>query len=213
MYTLANTDNSNTAIKLVNSIVDKAIQGVHPLLSSAETLANEYLEDRGYKNNEQRINSLIKWETCKNFSSGFISGLGGILTLPISIPAALGACWVIQARMSGAIEAIYGHNLKEDRVRTLVILSILGDGVKEVLKDVGVEIGEKTTKNLIMSIPERVLIKINKKVGFRLLTKAGEEGVINLIKLVPVAGGIISGVVDASSCYAVEKAAKKIFRR
>jgi len=183
MNVLAKIDepSESKALELVKWIVDKATQGVPPLLSSAEKLANEYLEDLSYKNNDERVNSLIRWESTKNFSSGFVTGLGGLLTLPVSIPAALGAAWIIQARMAGAIAIIYGHNIKEDRVRTLVILSILGDGVKEVLKEVGVKIGEKATEKVIMKIPGRILTEINKKVGFRLLTKAGEKGVINLI--------------------------------
>ena len=215
MNEIVNIDQSSEskALELVEWIVDKAIQGVPPLLSSTEELANEYLQDLKYKNNDERVDALIKWETAKNFSTGFVTGLGGLLTLPISIPSALGACWIIQARMAGAIAIIYGHNIKEDRVKTLVILSILGDGVKEVLKEVGVQIGEKFTKNLIMKIPGRVLKEINKKVGFRLLTKAGEKGVINLIKIVPIVGGVISGVFDASSCYSVGKIAKEIFRK
>ena len=215
MNEVVNIDQSSEskALELVEWIVDKAIQGVPPLLSSTEELANEYLQDLKYKNNDERVDALIKWETAKNFSTGFVTGLGGLLTLPISMPSALGACWIIQARMAGAIAIIYGHNIKEDRVKTLVILSILGDGVKEVLKEVGVQIGEKFTKNLIMKIPGRVLKEINKKVGFRLLTKAGEKGVINLIKIVPIAGGLISGVFDASFCYNVGKIAKEIFRK
>jgi hypothetical protein len=38
-----------------------------------------------------------------------------------------------------------------------------------------------------------VITKINQKVGFRLLTKFGSKGVINLGKMVPLTGGIIGG--------------------
>src|SRR4030042_1051197 len=95
----------------------------------------------------------------------------GLMTLPVAVPAALGASWVIQARMSGAIAAIFGHDLYQDRIRTFVLLTIVGDSVKEVLKDAGVKVGTKLTQKMIMQIPGKVLIEINKKVGFRLLTK------------------------------------------
>jgi hypothetical protein len=35
-----------------------------------------------------------------------------------------------------------------------------------------------------------ILKKINQKVGFRLVTKFGEKGIINLSKLIPVVGGL-----------------------
>jgi hypothetical protein len=200
----------NQAIKLVKWIIDKAVEGLPPL-SSAADLAQEYLIDKSYPNNLARTDSLINWETAKNFTSGFITGLGGLITLPVSVPSALGASWIIQGRMSGSIAVIYGHNLQEDRVRTLVLLSLLGDAGKEVLKDAGIKIGQKITQNIINKIPGKVLIEINKKVGFRLITKAGEKGIINLIKCVPVAGGIIGGAFDSVTCRTVGYAAQKIF--
>lgn len=204
--------NDSKSIQLINLIIDKSIQGVPPLIPS-EDLAREYINDKSYKTNSERISSLINWEMSKNFSTGFVTNLGGLLTLPISVPAALGASWIIQARMAGAIAVIYEHNLKDDRVRTLVTLSILGDSAKEVLKQAGIKVGEKLTQKLISQIPGKVLIEINKKVGFRLLTKAGEKGIINLMKIVPVAGGIIGGTIDASACIAVGKIANELFER
>lgn len=60
-------------------------------------------------------------------------------------------------------------------------------------------------------IPGKVLIEINKKVGFRLITKAGERGIINLVRLVPVGGGVVGGTVDAVVCKKAGKFAKKVF--
>ena len=52
---------------------------------------------------------------------------------------------------------------------------------------------------------------INQKVGFRLLTKFGTKGAVNLVKLVPVAGGIIGGVIDIGSTQIIAKNAFNIF--
>lgn len=203
--------NGSKALQLVNWIIDQAIDGVPPL-SSAEDLAQEYLMDESYSDHDARIASMINWETSKNFTSGFVTGLGGILTLPVAVPAALGASWVIQARMCGAVGKIYGHDLREDRVRTLVLLSLVGDSVKEILKEAGVKIGTQVTRRIVTSIPGRILIDINKKVGFRLLTKAGSRGVVNLIRAVPVAGGVVCGGFDAYACRIVGKTAQELFR-
>ena len=204
-------NDESKASQLVNWIVDSAIEGVPPL-SSASDLAQEYLIDRSYTDSDDRVASLINWETSKNFTTGFVTGLGGLLTLPVAVPSALGASWIIQARMSGAIAIIDGHDLKEDRVRTLVLLSIIGDSAKEVLKQAGVKIGRKLTEKVVMQIPGKVLIEINKKVGFRLLTKAGEKGIINLIRVVPVVGGFVTGGFDAAACRTVGKVAHNIFK-
>lgn len=197
------------ALQLVTWIVGKAVEGVPPL-SSASNLAQEYMIDASYANNDERVASLIKWETSKNFTAGFLTGLGGVLTLPVAVPAALGASWLIQARMAGAIAVIDGHDLEEDRVRTLVLLSIVGDSAKEVLKQVGVKVADKLTEKVVMKVPGKVLIEINKRVGFRLLTKAGEKGAIVLVKGVPVVGGIVGGAFDAIACQTVGNVAHSL---
>jgi hypothetical protein len=176
------------AMRVVRWITDQAISGVPPTFKSARGLADEYLSDEGYRDHDHRVSSLVNWETSKNFSTGFFTGLGGLITLPVAVPASIWASWIIQARMAATIAAIHGRDLTEDRVQTLVVLAMLGDSAKEILKQCGVQIANKITQNLIKQVPGKVLIQINQQVGFRLLTKAGTRGVVNLMKWIPIAG-------------------------
>lgn len=198
------------ALRLVNWVTERAIDGVPPLCS-AENLALEYRIDESFPDDEERIESLINWETMKNFTSGFITGLGGIITLPVTIPAAFGASWLIQARMAAAIADLAGHDIKSDRVKTFIVACLAGDACKDIVKDAGIKVGRGLAKSAIQKVPGRVLIEINKKVGFRLLTKAGEKGAVNLVKMVPIAGGLIGGAFDAGACRIVGKQAKRLF--
>jgi EcsC protein family len=194
---MAQRGNGSNWSKAVNWAIDKAIDGGVPPLSSARDLAEEYRIDKSYDSDDARVRALIRWETTKNFTSGFITGLGGILTLPVNVPAALGAAWLIQSRLAAAIAIIYGHDISEDRVRTMVLLTLVGDAAINVLKDIGVKVGRKSFAQILEKIPGRVLIQINKQVGYRLMTKAGEEGIVNLTKAIPVAGGLVGGGFDA----------------
>lgn len=200
----------NTAIHLINWITERAIEGIPPLCS-AQNLALEYQIDTSYPDDEERIEALINWETSKNFTSGFITGLGGIITLPVAVPSSLGASWVIQARMAAAIAKLSGHDIQSDRVRTFVLLCLVGDACTEILKEVGIKVGQSFTRAAFQRIPGRLLIEINKRVGFRLLTKAGEKGAINFIKMIPLAGGLVGGAFDAATCRIVGKQAKNAF--
>ena len=47
--------------------------------------------------------------------------------------------------------------------------------------------------------------------GFRFITKFGEKGVINLGKMVPLAGGVIGGGMDVASTTAIGHSAIKMF--
>lgn len=198
------------AVALVQWLQAKAIEGVPPLKGAAE-LAAEYAGDPSYATTEQRIRALVRWEATKNFASGFVTGLGGVLTLPVAVPAALGASWLLQARLAAAIAALHGHSLDEDRVLTMVLLAVIGDSAGGVVKSAGIVVGRRLTANAIRAVPGRVLIEINKRVGLRLLTKAGQKGVVNLVRVVPLAGGAVGGGVDAAVCLAVGKAADRLF--
>ena len=91
--------------QLAKWLTDAAVNGIGPLSSSIQ-LADEYKLDTDYPDKDSRVSSLINWETSKNFGTGFLTGLGGFVTLPITSPAGMAAAWAVQARMIGAIAEI-----------------------------------------------------------------------------------------------------------
>ena len=86
-----------------------------------------------------------------------------------------------------------------------------GSAAIDVPKGVGIKLGEKLTVHAIKKIPGKTLTHINKAVGFRLITKFGEKGIINLGKMVPVTGGVVGGTFDAISTRSIGKIARTIF--
>ncbi len=93
----------------------------------------------------------------------------------------------------------------------MILLSLLGEAGEEVLKTAGITVGNKLCKNFIKQIPGRTVREINKKVGFRLVTKAGEKGVVNLSKMIPLVGGVVGGTFDGMFVQGCGKSAKKLF--
>ena len=54
--------------------------------------------------------------------------------------------------------------------------------------------------------------ELNRRVGYQLVSKAGEKGVINLTKLVPLVGGpILGAAVDGVSCKTIAGYAMRTF--
>ena len=162
---------------------------------------------------EEAIDSIIAWNTAYAAGTGFVTGIGGIATLPLAIPASLASSYALGANTAAAIAVLRGYDIHSDQVRTFILLSLIGEAGKKVLKDVaGFQLGAKVAQNLIKSIPGKVLIEINKKVGFRLITKAGEKGIVNLIKLVPLAGGVIGAGFDGTFVNSCGQTAKEVFK-
>lgn len=144
-------------------------------------------------------------------TSGFLTGLGGFVTLPVAIPANIGSTMYVQLRMIAAIAKMGGYDVKSDQVQTMVYMCLTGTTVADIAKEAGVQVGAKTLTAAIKKIPGKSLTRINQKMGFRFITKFGEKGVINLGKLVPAVGGIIGGGMDVASTMVIARNAVRMF--
>ena len=209
MTSISISNNDYKIQKTLQWIADAGINGLG-VLPSAEQVAKDYLKKAA--NAEDAINSIIKWRTTYAAGTGFISGLGGIAVMPITIPAGLAASYALAANTAAAIAYLRGYNIHSEPVKTMILLCLIGEAGEEILKTAGIAIGTKVSQNLIRQIPGRVLIEINKKVGFRLITKAGEKGAINLMKIVPLVGGIVGGTFDSMFVNSCAKTAKKLLK-
>lgn len=195
--------------KILDAIYEKALNGVPMVSHSVDEIANDYLSRHDTPAAAAR--SLARWQVAKCGTSGFLSGLGGIITLPVTIPANVGSVMYVQMRMIAAIAKMGGYDVNSDQVQTLVYMCLTGTTLADIVKEAGIQIGTKSLTAAIKKIPGAVLIKINQKIGFRFLTKFGEKGAINLGKLVPVAGGLIGGGVDIASTIVISRNAIRMF--
>lgn len=198
----------NKIMQALDWAYEKAVNGV-PGLDSASELAESYMNKGGALS--EQSNSLIRWQNTKAGTSGFLTGLGGIITMPVTIPANITSVLYVQIRMIAAIAYIGGHDLNDDRVKSLVYACLAGNAAKDILKDIGIVVGMKLTTNAIKNISGKTIVAINQKVGFRLLTKFGEKGVINLGKAVPIVGGIIGATFDSIGTNVVGNVARDTF--
>lgn len=181
-------------------------------MKSSQELADDYLSDHRYGSHDARIDSLIRWQIAYCGSTGFTTGLGGLITLPVALPAGLAAAYIVQARMVGSIAHIRGYDLEDERVRTLVLAELAGDAVvTQTVKAFGSQFAVKTGTAMANKIPGKIFIEINKKIGYRLITKSGSKGLINVTKIVPVLGGVVGGSVDAMATRTVGGVAKRAF--
>lgn len=203
----AGDDNSNLIQTTLEWIVDAGINGLG-VLPSAEQVAADHLSKAASV--EDAINSVIAWNSTYAAGTGFITGLGGIAAMPITMPAGLAASYALGANTAAAVAYLRGEDIHSEQVRTMVLLCLIGEAGEEILKAAGITIGTKVFQNVIKQIPGKVLIEINKKIGFRLITKAGEKGVINLMKFLPLVGGLIGGACDHTFVNICGKTAKKV---
>jgi hypothetical protein len=200
--------NEGVLLRTLDWAYGKAVDGL-PGLETAQEMADDYA--RGGGTLRDQSNSLIRWQVVKASTSGFVTGLGGLVTMPITLPANIASVFYIQLRMVAAIAHLGGHDVRSDEVRTFAYACLCGSGVVELLKRAGVEIGTKLGIRLVGKLSAEIITAINKKVGFRLLTKFGSKGVVNFGRLVPFIGGAIGGTVDGISTNTIGNAARDLF--
>jgi hypothetical protein len=190
---------------------DRASSAI-PGLGSAADLADSHLASSG-GSTEKAIDNLIAWQIAYAGAAGFVTGLGGLITMPAAIPANLASTLLIQLRMLAAIAHLRGYQLTDDRVRTLAFICLAGSAGSAILQEFGVGLGTKLTTRMIMQISAATLAKINQAVGFRLVTKAGTRGLVNLAKIVPFVGGVVGGGFDAVVTLGIGAIAKETFKQ
>lgn len=201
--------NEVNAEEILSKIYESALDGIPKVSRSVDEMVNDYVS----KSDTPKDAALMLTQTqiIKCGTSGFITGLGGLITLPVAIPANIGSVLYVQMRMVAAIAKIGGYDIKSDQVQTMVYLCLTGSALNDVVKQIGIKFGEKTLEAAIRKIPGKALVAINQRIGYRLLTKFGEKGLINLGKAVPLIGGVIGGGLDVVYTRVIAKNAINMF--
>ena len=195
--------------EILSDIYGKALDGIPKVSRSVEEMVNDYACKADTPKDAALM--LVQNQVLKCGTSGFLTGLGGLITLPVAIPANIGSVLYVQLRMVAGIAKLGGYDIKSDQVQTMVYLALTGSALKDVVKQIGIKFGEKTLQAAIKKIPGKALVAINQRIGYRLITKFGEKGIINLGKAIPLIGGVVGGGIDVISTKIIAKNAIDMF--
>lgn len=217
---------SKQLMKMVGTVVDT---GIGPLTGSIAWAEDRLARVQGsrYEHNdnptrtvrtdehddiEKAITKLILESVQAASVNGFVTGLGGFIAMPVTVPANMAGALVVNARLAAAIAYLRGYNPKDPHVLTVVALIAVGSNAQQIAKTVGIKIGQKVAMEAIKKLPIALIREINKKVGFMLLTKYGtKRGLIVLAKGVPLVGGVVGGAVDATMTNVIGRTARAMF--
>lgn len=193
-------------MEILNTLYIKSIDGIPKVSLPIDDLVKDYLDKN--EDVEKAAKSLINNSIVKCGTSGFLTSFGGFATLIAALPANITSVIYVQLRMCCAIAKMAGYDIYSDQVKTFIFVCLTGSAMTDILKQAGVKFGEKLGISMIKKIPGKTLTAINKKVGFRFVTKFGEKGIVNLGKVIPVVGGF-----DIASTSVIGKNAYSIFMK
>lgn len=196
--------------RLVEMLLDTGLAGRGPLSSAREVAQEALLKVDGDR--EQAIARLARATTVKGGIGGFVTGLGGFVTMPVALPVNVAEFYIQAVRMVGGIATLRGYDIDDPRVRTAVLLTLVGSDSEEVLKKAGMSTASSRLTNVALrGLPPAALMIVNKAVGFRLMRGVSEKVLSRFGRGIPVAGGLVGGGIDGFMMKKIADHAMKEF--
>jgi hypothetical protein len=137
-------------------------------------------------------------------AQGFVTGLGGLATMVVALPANLSGLAIIQARMVAAIAHLHGYDLASLKVRTAVAAVLLGsDGVQEQISK-----GRLPSRPLAIAtapfFDKPLADTVLNIVGATLIARLGGRRLgTSFARRIPLLGGGVGMIADGYSTYSI----------
>jgi len=194
---------------LLIPLYNRAVAGL-PLLGTPEETAGRFLAGPGSL--AERAEEMSKSHTLLCASTGFVCGLGGFITLPVTLPTNLVGVALLQLHLCAATAFMGGHDIHDRAVRDRAIACLLGRSDEPSKEDEAVEVLDRSA----VKVAERG-IRFLAEGAVGLVSRAGRWGATKLVtrqlprRSLPILGGILGGASDAYSTDKVAEAARLAF--
>ena len=201
---------------LVEKLLRVGIDGLGPFDSAHEVAAGAR---NAATSDELAIRSIIRKHVAAAAAGGFITGLGGFVTMAVALPANVAEFYLIATRMVAAIADVRGYDLRDAQIRTAVLLTLVGADAEDLIKKAGalpgvsLGTGGRLTSLAAQRLPGPALMVLNKAIGFRLVAQAGRSVLGRFGKAVPVVGGAVGAGLDSYLLGRIAASAKREFPR
>jgi hypothetical protein len=194
---------------MLRGVVDFAIYG-NDTFPGAKAVGAKALQARGER--EAAIDSLVTQHVSLASAQGFLTSVGGLITLPVGLPANIAGMAAVGVRMVASIAHLRGYDVDDPRVRAAVTLAMLGDDQVRKL----VEAGKLPTSPLAVAtapafdpelerrISERVMASVASRLG-------GKHLAVIVVRRIPLVGGGVGAAVDGWLTYGLASYAKREF--
>lgn len=199
---------------LVGRLMNYGIDGVGPFDSVVEVVAKARKEHGA--DEDKVIAEIVGDHVKKAGVGGFLTGVGGIVTMPVSLPANVVEFYTLATRMVASIAHVRGYDVDAPGARAAIMLSLVGADADDLISKAGLSAASMTgsgrlARMAMSRMPQAAAMMVNKAVAFRLLTTVGGKALSRLVRFVPVAGGIVGAGLDGFLMKRIADHAKREF--
>jgi EcsC family protein len=200
------------AAGFVRQAFERAVDGIGPLPGAAQAADARLADNDG--DVEKAIGKLIDVHVRLAGAQGFVTNLGGLVTMTLTIPASISGLALLQCHLVAGIAHLRGYPLDDPRVRNAVLACILGeDAVTSLVKQHRLPGPPMVIATAPQHDPE-LDSRIATEVATELITQvAGKRTMAVVGRRVPVVGGGVGAVTDGFATYRVGRYAAKELRQ
>jgi len=190
------------ASNYVRTVLDRAIDGFGPMKSAVASADAKLVDNAG--DVERAIRGLIRLHTSLAGVQGFVTNLGGVTTVAVSVPANVVGVTLVQCHLVAGIAHLRGYDLEDPRVRNAILACMLGeDMVRELVKKKKLPSSPMTLATSPVHDPELDRL-VTAEVTTALFGKvAGRRAATLVGRRIPLLGGGVGAASDGMSTYQI----------
>jgi hypothetical protein len=192
----------------VREALARAIAGIGPLPPAAEAADKQLAEQHG--NVDRGIHEVIENHVRYAGAQGFVTNVGGLVTVALAIPANITGLALIQSRMIAGIAHLRGYDLDDPRTRNAVLVCMLGeDAVTRLVKKKKLPAPPMALATAPAHDADLDRV-VSHEVATDLVTKvAGKRLAVTVGRRVPVVGGLVGAGADGFATWQVGRYADR----
>lgn len=186
----------------VQELLHRAIAGFGPFPSAA-LAAGQHLRDHD-GDPAAAVHAVIETHVRYAAAQGFVTNVGGLLTVPVALPANLCGLALIQCRMIAIIGRIRGYDLADPRTRNGILACLLGeDAVDRLVAARALPAPPMALATAPAHDPELPRL-VAAEVAADLISRvAGKRLATTVGRRIPLAGGLVGAGVDGYATWKV----------
>lgn len=179
----------------INAIMDLPAIGttIADAIHSGSEWGEKFLYDPQWQKDKNRMaNHVIYESTMWSIGTGVTTGIGGLAGIPADVAFTLYS----QVKLAATLFTIYEIDTRDKSAQPIILAAAAGVSVAELATQLGTSVGVKAIRSALMSVPGKVFAQINKALGIKLVSKAGEKTLVNVAKMMPFIGSAVGGTVN-----------------
>lgn len=200
----------NITSAFVHQALDLAIGGSGPLPGAAAAADKQLAKHGGDR--EKAIDSIREQHMRYAAAQGFVTNLGGLVTMAVTIPANISGLAMLECRMVAAIMSLRGYDLDDPRTRAAILTCLLGE------ERLGYLIKKKKIPGTPMAVatapvpdPEIARLVAN-EVATELITQAAGKRLATTVgRRMPIIGGAVGAGSDGWTTWQIGRYAEREF--